>query len=50
MSTMGKHFGFIAGSYVVAAIILGVMILCAILSYRGARQRLARIEGAKSQP
>lgn len=46
---MGKHFGFIAGSYAVAAIILGVMIIGAILSYRAARRRLARIEGAKSQ-
>lgn len=45
---MGKHFGFIAGSYAVAAIILGVMIVGAILSHRAARRRLQRIENAKT--
>ena len=45
---MGKHFGFIAGSYVVAAIVLGVMVVGAIIAYRGAKARLARAEKAKS--
>lgn len=45
---MGKHFGFIAGSYAVAAIILGVMIVGAIVSYRAARRRLQRIESTKT--
>lgn len=48
MMAMGKHFGFIAGSYAAAAIILGVMILGAVLSYRSAKSRLARAENAKS--
>jgi heme exporter protein CcmD len=45
---MGKHFGFIAGSYAVAVLVLGVMVVGAILAYRGAKARLARAESAKS--
>jgi heme exporter protein CcmD len=46
---MGKHFGFIAGSYALAALVLGVMIIGAVLSYRAASKRLARAEGAESR-
>jgi heme exporter protein CcmD len=46
---MGKHFGFIAGSYAVATVVIGVMIIGAVLSYRAARKRLARAESTKSQ-
>ncbi|MBN8533608.1 MAG: heme exporter protein CcmD [Rhizobiales bacterium] len=46
---MGKHFGFIAGSYAVAILVLGVMIVGAVLSYRAAKRRLARAEAARPQ-
>ena len=40
----GQYFGFIAGSYAAAILVLGAMIGGAILSYRGAKARLARAE------
>ncbi len=43
----GQYFGFIAGSYAAAILILGGMIAGAILSYRGAKSRLARAEALR---
>jgi heme exporter protein CcmD len=40
----GQYFGFIAGSYAAAILVLGGMILGAVLSYRAAKARLARAE------
>ncbi|MCU0817809.1 MAG: heme exporter protein CcmD [Beijerinckiaceae bacterium] len=43
----GQYFGFIAGSYAAAILVLGAMIVGAILSYRGAKTRLARAEALR---
>lgn len=43
----GPYFGFIAGSYAAAILVLGAMIGGAILSYRSAKARLARVEGLR---
>lgn len=43
----GQYFGFIAGSYAAAILVLGAMIGGAILSYRGAKARLARAEALR---
>ncbi len=44
----GLYFGFIAGSYAAAILVLGAMIGGAILSYRGAKARLARAEALRA--
>ena len=43
----GPYFGFIAGSYAAAILVLGAMIGGAVLRYRSARTRLARAEGLR---
>lgn len=43
----GQYFGFIAGSYAAAILVLGGMIAGAILSYRSAKARLARAEALR---
>lgn len=43
----GPYFGFIAGSYAAAILVLGGMIAGAIVSYRGAKARLARAEALR---
>lgn len=43
----GQYVGFIAGSYAAAILVLGAMIGGAVLSYRGAKARLARAEALR---